>query len=82
MVVDRVVVVCRPEQLAVQSVHATRVSVHAVKDVCAIAELLESGIHNVCPSQVSTVTTSSIGRPSAGRKVKPARNLATGSRQP
>ena len=82
MVIDRVVVVCGPEQFAVQPVHATRVSMHAVKDVRAIAELLNPGIQNVCPSQVSTATTSSIGRRSAARKVKPGRNLATGSRQP
>jgi hypothetical protein len=82
VVVDRVVVVRGPEQLAVNSVDATRVSIHTVENVCAIAELLQSGVHHVCPSQVSTATTSSTGRRIAGRKVRSARSLATGSRQP
>jgi hypothetical protein len=38
VIVDRAVVICRPEQRPVSSVHATRVALHAVIDFGPVAE--------------------------------------------
>lgn len=86
MVVDRAVMVGRPQQGTVLTVHSPGVTLHAVGDLAAVDEqpefLLQIVGHQFSLWKALTAMTSSSGRRGAGVKTVPSRSRATGSRQP